>query len=420
MKVRGLAANSALAFGGDVASKAGALLVIVLAARSFSVDEFALVATALACVSVLVSLLDLGAGTLLTRDGASSASSRGVLFRELLVGRVPLAVGLVVVAPFAGLWFGGPLIALAVAVLAICSALVLSVLGVYRSCRDLRPEALQRLIAAILAMGAVVICGVFAPRADVLLGSLALVTLVAVLPLVLELPRVADLSDAGVPLAALCRAAPIGLMALATVAYYRSGTIVLALLGDARETAVFSVAAGLAFGLLMIPNAISTALLPRLAVEENAGSFVECTRRTLAWTFAIAVLVAGAGAALGPVLLPLLVGDQYASASYPFALLCIGIPVIATSGVIGTAVLALGRIRLLGVQVGVTLALNLVALAVLAPWLGSVGAALATVICELVGLVILMVVARRLLPGLLSIRTHWMAGVRGPERALGA
>ena len=119
-------------------------------------------------------------------------------------------------------------------------------------------------------------------------------------------------------------------------------------------------------------------------------------------------------------LLPLLVGDQYASASYPFALLCIGIPVIATSGVIGTAVLALGRIRLLGVQVGVTLAVNLVALAVLAPWLGSVGAALATVICELVGLVILMVVARRLLPGLLSIRTRWMAGVRGPERALGA
>ena len=61
----------------------------------------------------------------------------------------------------------------------------------------------------------------------------------------------------------------------------------------------------------------------------------------------------------------------------PFALLCVGIPVIATSGVIGTALLALGRLRLLGVQVGGTLALNLVALAVLVPWLGSVGAALA-------------------------------------------
>ena len=78
MKVRGLAANSALAFAGDVASKAGALLVILLAARLFSVEEFALVATALAC-EVLVSLLDLGAGTLLTRDGASGASSRGLL-----------------------------------------------------------------------------------------------------------------------------------------------------------------------------------------------------------------------------------------------------------------------------------------------------------------------------------------------------
>src|SRR4249919_3358805 len=290
MKARGTATNSALAFGGDVASKAGALLVVILAARFFSVDEFALIATALAIAGVLVSLLDLGAATLLTRDGASSAAARGVLFRGLLQARAPLSVAVLIAAPLVGIWLGGPLIALAVATFAVCSALALSVLGVYRSCRDLRPEAIQRVAAAILATGSVILCGLVVPRADVLLAALALATLVTLLPLVVRLPRVADLSDSIASLSVLRRAAPIGLMALATVAYYRSGTIVLALLGDAEETAVFSVAASLAFGLLMIPNAITTALLPRLAVEQSLGSFVECTRRTLAWTFAIAVL----------------------------------------------------------------------------------------------------------------------------------
>lgn len=420
MKARGIAANSLLALGGDVASKAGALLVVLLAARLLAMEEFAVVATALACASLLVSALDLGAGTLLTRDGAPDPSSRGALFRDLLLGRAPLAAALLLAAPVVGLWLGRPAVAVAVVAFALSGAFSLSVLGVYRSCRDLRPEALQRLAAAILATVSVGLCGVLVPRAEVVLAALALATLVASIPLVVRLPRVADLSGPRSARAALRRTAPIGLIALATVAYYRSGTVVLALCGDARETAIFSVAASLAFGLLLIPNAITTALLPRLALEESLGSLVECTRRTLVWTLAIALGVAAVAAALAPVALPVLIGSEYASASYPFALLCVGIPIIATSGVIGTAVLALGRLRLLGAQVAATLVLNLGALAVLAPRLGSIGAALATVICELGGLVLLLLVARRVLPGLAPTRPRWAGGIRGAERALGA
>lgn len=426
MKVRGLAANTALALAGGVASKAGALLVVLLAARLFSVTEFAAAATALACAGLLATALDLGAGTLLARDGASGAASRGALLRGLLEARAPLFGVLLVSAPLAGVWLGGPLTALAVACLAIAGALTLSVLGLYRSYQDIGPEALQKVAAALLAASAVVLCGVFAPRADVLLGALALVALVTLVPLVVKLPAVADLSDTLGPMTALRRAAPIGLIALATVAYYRSGTIALAALGDAHETAVFSIAAGLAFGLLMLPNAITTALLPRLAVERGSVGLVTCTRRALAWTLAIAVPLAAAAAALGPVALPLLLGSEYTTAGPPFALLCVGIPIIAASGVIGTAVLALGRLRALAVQVGFSLFVNLVALALLVPSLESVGAALATLICELAGLLLLVMTARRALPGLLSIR--WISPGRratrpaaaSSERALGA
>ena len=54
--------------------------------------------------------------------------------------------------------------------------------------------------------------------------------------------------------------------------------------GRAEATAVFGVASGIAFGLLMVPNAITTALLPRLSAEATPGQLVACTRRVLAWT----------------------------------------------------------------------------------------------------------------------------------------
>jgi len=429
VKVRGLGANALLAFGGDAASKAAALLVVLLAARLLSVDEFAAFATAFACAGLLMTALDLGAGTLLTRDGASDAASRGALLRGLLEARAPLVVALLIAAPLAGVWLGDPWLALAAAAFAVSGALALSVLGVYRSCQDLKPEALQRLAGASLAVGATLLCGLVVPRADVLLAALALAMLLTLVPLAVRLPAVADLSEAVSRPSALRRAAPIGLIALATVAYYRSGTIALAVLGSAQETAVFSIAATLAFGLLMLPNAITTALLPRLAVEPVHEGLVGRTRHALVWTLVITVPLAVAAAAVGQVVLPYLVGSQYSDARYPFALLCVGLPIIAASGVIGTALLAIGRLRVLAFQVSCSLLINLGTLLVLVPRFESIGAALATVICELAGLLLLAVAARRLLPGLLSIRDisqdispsdRTARATPGAERALGA
>jgi O-antigen/teichoic acid export membrane protein len=424
VRARGLRANTTLALGGDVASKAGALLVLLLAARLFSVEEFAAVATALACAGLLTTALDLGAVTVLARDGAASPAARGALLRGLLQARAPIAAALVLGALVAGLVLGDPSLALAVVLLSISGALALTVLGAYRSCQDLGPEALQRLAAAGLATAATLVVGLTAARADVLLAALACVTLLTLLPLLVRLPTVADLRRAVGPRVALREAAPIGLISLATVAYYRSGTIALAELGSAYETGVFSLAASLAFGLLMVPNAITTALLPRLALELGRDGLIERARAALVWTLGISVLVAVVAAALGQLLMPHLVGAAYADARYPFAVLCVGIPVIATSGVIGTALLAIGRLRALALQVSCTLLVNLCALLVLVPRLESLGAALATVICELVGLVLLALAARRLLPGLLSTRGvllgHRVSAARDPGRALGA
>src|SRR5207247_2098629 len=66
-------------------------------------------------------------------------------------------------------------------------------------------------------------------------------------------------------------ALPFGLMAFATLLYYRLGTLVLGAAGSASATGSYTVASTLAFGLLMVPNAITSGLLPRLGAQEVEG-----------------------------------------------------------------------------------------------------------------------------------------------------
>lgn len=403
MRQRTLATNSALALAGDAAAKVGALFVVLVAARLLSVAELASFVTGLAVASLLACALDLGASTLLARDGARDGAARGALFHSLLRARAPAAAVLILGAPFVGIPLGIPFTALAVAALATAGSLTLSVHGLYRSCQDIRPEALQKLALSAAAVASATLVGLVRPRADLLLGALALVTLATVVPLLAGAPARAAGASRPQALSVLRRAAPIGLLALATVAYYRSGTIALAALGTDAETAAFSVAASVAFGLLMLPNAITTALLPRLSAEAELPALVSSARRALAWTIALALPLAGVAVALGPLALPRALGPEYGRAAVPFALLCAGIPVIAASGVIGTALLCIGRLRVLAAQVACTLAVNLVALAVLVPWLDATGASLATLACETAGFLLLAHAARTALPGLLTL-----------------
>jgi O-antigen/teichoic acid export membrane protein len=255
----------------------------------------------------------------------------------------------------------------------------------------------------VLSIAVVACIPLVTARADALLLGLAAAGALTLVPLLRRVPILVDDGAHVSPWTALRRAAPIGLLALATIAYYRSGMLVLAALGDPAETAAFAVAAGIAFGLLAVPNAITTALLPRLA-SEDATERLECGRRALAWTLLIALALAAIAAVVVPIAMPIVLGDEYAPAGMPFALLCVGIPIIATSGVIGTMLLTIDRLGALGVQVAVSLLVNLVTLVVLVPLFGAVGAALATIACETVGFLLLVWFARAALPGLLAMR----------------
>jgi O-antigen/teichoic acid export membrane protein len=402
VKRRGVTQNSLFALGGDLAAKGGVLAVMMVAGRGLSTTQFALLATALATATVLTAALDLGSQTLLTRDGVEGAHSRGGLLRSLAVARAPLIALALLVAAVVGAADGDMTAALGTVALSVTGAAQLTLTGALRSAQNMGPELVAKLAAGVLTLAAAGACLVLAPRAGIILLALSAAGALSLWPLLRAGRQSIRRGPGPSPWRALRRAAPLGAMALATLAYYRSGTIALSLLSNATQTARFATASTVAWGLLCISNAVTTGLLPRLAAARDDADRAAVTRRALLWLTGLAVLLAVAVAALARPLLTIAFGARYGAAAGPLAILALATALIAPTGVLGTALVAVGRLRPLGVQVAISLAINLAALALLVPRLGATGAALATVACELAGFALVARAALRALPGLVG------------------
>jgi len=406
VRTRGVAQNSALALVGDLASKGGIVAVMMIAGRGLSTPQFALLATALAIATILTSALDLGSQTLLTREGVAGPPVRGGLLRALLLARLPMVGLTLLVATVLGATTGHPLEALATVAIAAGSAAQLSLTGALRSAQDLRPEAVAKVTGGALTLAAAGVCVVLAPRAGAILVAVAAANLFTLAPMLRAARHVIRRGPGLRPWTALRRAAPLGAMVLATLAYYRSGTIALSMVSTSAQTAAFAAASTIAWGLLCVANAVTTGLLPRLAAARDEADRAAVTRRALVWMTVLASVVGGLVALLARPLLVLVFGARYGSAAAPLAMLALATVLIAPAGVLGTALIAAGHLRPIGVQVGASLAVNLLALAILVPKLGARGAAVATLTCEGAALLLLARAASRSIPGL---------AIRGPK-----
>jgi O-antigen/teichoic acid export membrane protein len=257
-----------------------------------------------------------------------------------------------------------------------------------------------------------------APHAGTLLLALAVANLFALIPMLGAARRVIARGPRPRAWAVLRGAAPLAAMTLATLVYYRSGTIALSLFSSSSQTARFAAASTIAWGLLSAANAVTTGLLPRLSAARDEADRVAVTRRALVWITAGCTLLAALVALLAKPLLTVLFGARYAGAAGTLALLAGATALIAPAGVLGTALIAVGRLRPVATQVGASLAINLLALAALVPRLGATGAAVATLACEAVALTLLVSAAARAFPGLFtpSSRPPLLSPVLAPKR----
>jgi O-antigen/teichoic acid export membrane protein len=394
VKRRGIAANSVLALAGDAAAKASGIVAVVLAARWLTTGQFALLGAAMATVTILTAALDGGLSTLITRDGAADSSARFGTLRAGLVARLPvLAIALVLAAAF-GAVRGLLAPALLVVAAAGVGALTLVVLALFRAAQDLSVEALLKLLSGLLLPALVAAVLVWRPSAAAVLAAFVVAQALA-LPLVFHPARRLRTATARRAVTDTLRAtAPFAAMTIATLVYYRAGTLLLAGLRPAADTAAFTIASTVAIGLLALPNAITTGLLPNLSASGSHASRLHTARRALAWTVGLCLaLLLGTGLA-APYALPLVFGHRYRGAFAPLVVLLVADLLIAVSGVLGTLLVASKRVRPLVFQVAVSLAVNVAVGVLLIPAFGAMGAAVATLTTEVVAVAILLVAMR--------------------------
>ncbi|MDX6593089.1 MAG: hypothetical protein QOJ13_2285 [Gaiellales bacterium] len=407
---RGLLTNTAFALAGDVAAKAGMFLALLVAARVLPTPEFARLGVAMAVVMILVAVLDAGCATVIIRDGASSRRTRHSLLRATVSARLPLALAMIAGAAGWALAFGELGLALVVLACVVANAAQLSVLAVFRSAQTLAVEAIAKLVCGLsypLAVWAVAALG--HRSATALLLALTVLPALSVPGLYVVSFRHTEPGGSRVSKLRIAqRAMPFALMAVSTIAYYRSGTVMLGWLGSVKDTADYTIASTIAFGLLMLPAAVATSLLPRLACETDPSERIRATRLALrSSTAGFAVLACAVGAA-APWAIPFAYGEAFRGAVAPFVILTAAGVLIGACGIVGTLLIALHQSRVLVGQVLLALAVNLAANGALIPAFGAVGAGLATVVTEAVSLALLAVACERVAPGVLLARrgTH--------------
>jgi O-antigen/teichoic acid export membrane protein len=391
MSQRGLAANASLALVGDAVAKGGMFAALLVLARLLPVGEFARLGVAMAMMLILTTLLDGGVGIVATREGAANPAVRLGLLHSGTAARMPLLALTSLGCLVAGLVLDQTALALSVLVAAAANAAQQTLFATFRSAQDLLAEAVAK---AFCGISYPVLCAAAAfgghRTAAAAMLAMTIGPLLTLPPLYIRARRTARPEGAAIrPLPLLRRAAPFGLIALATLLYYRSPILLMGAISTHQQTASYTLAANVAFGLLMVPAAIATGLLPRLAGEPDPAVRTRLVRRALRWGFAILAAASLLIAATAWALVPQMFGDAYRSALVPLLILLASGLAIGAAGIFGTALIALDRRREVVGQVLAALAINLVAGVLLIPALAADGAALATLVTELVSLAFL-------------------------------
>lgn len=395
-------ANASLAFAGDAASKVAAFALVALCARLLPLEEFAHLGVALAALTVLTCLVDAGVATAIVRDCASQTDRARAFMRASFPIRAPLVMLASGAGIVGGMLIGDLWLGVATAAAAVAAAWSLSLTALFRAMQDLAPEAIQKCAVAAATVGAGVLLAVKSERASAVVAALAIALTVSLAPLWLSARRrLQALGDPVRPRDVMRSALPFGLMAFATLLYYRLGTLVLGAVGSASATGSYTVASTLAFGLLMVPNALTSGLLPRLGAQEAEDEQLRTAKSALRWTVLVCGLVSVLAASLAPYVLRYGFAPRYEGALVPLLLLLAGTVVIGVNGVLGTVLIARRRTSLVAAQVGASLAVNAGVAIALVPRLGADGAAIATLLTELVALAILATATLRSAPGLL-------------------
>jgi O-antigen/teichoic acid export membrane protein len=396
---RRVAKNTAYLALADVAGKTLAFLYYLLAARHLGVEKYGVLSFALAFTTMLGVLTDLGLGAVATREIARDRRGAQSQINNALAVRIVASV--VVIAVIAGLanLFRYPVAT--VRVVYICSICVLlnavSTLywSVFQGFERMELLTLNRVAqTAVLVAGAVMLAG----RAAVV-ERYAIVCVVAgvvsvLLACINAVPRLVRLEislNVDHWRRLLRASAPVGLATVFTTFYYWIGTTLLSKMAGDSAVGNYSAAFRLAVGLGFVGMAFSGAVYPlfsRLYGSDHAR-LAQARESATRYMLMIVLPVAAFGTVFARPTVLFAFGSGYHDAIAILRVLVWWGASASLNSLLSNYLISVRRPGAVTVQTGLSLVVNIGLNLALIPVLGALGAAIAIIASEVIGLVYL-------------------------------
>jgi O-antigen/teichoic acid export membrane protein len=187
-------------------------------------------------------------------------------------------------------------------------------------------------------------------------------------------------------------ALPLGFFLVVLNLYAYVDGVMLGVMRGNVETGFYAAAYRTYEGMSYLPSIIAAVLTPRLSdlFVSNRTDHRLVALRGLAGAVALALIVGGGAYVLATPLLVALFGSPFAPAAAPFRILCLGLPLVFAIWVLHAITISVNRERLLVKTALVGLTVNVGLNLYVIPRMGADGAALATVVGELVSTTILV------------------------------
>jgi O-antigen/teichoic acid export membrane protein len=404
---RRVLATTAAQLGGKVALALAAIATLRLTTGYLGVEGYGELAIVFAFVPILAIVSDLGIPLVLGRELARSPERGDELGGTMLAVRLAASAFLLVLflalVPFLP-YEHEVKVALAIGAAGVAVAAVAGFPAAFFQLHlRLDLAALVDLVGALVGVTLVACVVVFDLGFYALVATLpagALASALLAFALSRRFWRVNVRAGWARSLPLLRDALPLGVVSILGLLHFKVDSLMLSVLRPAEDLGIYTVAYRFLEQALILPGLFLAALFPILTrvVTERSSDGPAVVVRAFNFLLLVAVPLAIAAFAQADPLVRLLAGEAFADAAAPLQILALALVLTFANAPFAMLLVALNRRKALIAASLTGLALNVGLNAWAIPAYGYTGAAVTTVVSELVGFALVLALARRAYP----------------------
>lgn len=396
--------NSFWLFAGEFVLRIAKLGIFVYAARTLGVETWGLFSYTLALASIGIMLSDIGLNNILTREVAQHKES---VRRYALTALVLKCCLLCLTLPAIAIIYmhsegtAGALVLWSMIGLVFFDSIRDFYFAIARAVEKMEYEALIKAGLGIFVLAAGTSALLFSHSLGLFLLSYAVASFMTaifgyvILRKYISFDRNNFAKELVRPI--LSGAWPLSIATVFSTLLINTDTLILKWLGGNTAVGYYAAAQKPVQLLFIIPNLIAAALFPILARlhRESGERFASVASKSIGAMLLVGLPIFSIGIAIAPWVIHVLFGDQYASAVIPLMILLGLVFAIFPGSIITNAVLAIGEQRRTVTAIIAGSVLNIGLSLFLIPRYGASGAAVATVISQMLIYFIMYVKLKR-------------------------